>query len=134
MDTIKKSKASTIDLSAITMNGKRDLYLQFFSSKTNTNQSFADKIELLTLLGFLTQELCKRKADTFKNSYDVLTKYIYPSGQLGEFGDEEYIQGVSIVCDDLIWGVNPIPKPEKYSTSTELRDRIKELISQWLPF
>lgn len=134
MDTTKKSKASTIDLSQITMNGKRDLYLQFFSSKTNTNQSFADKIELLTLLGFLTQELCKRKSDTFKNSYDVLTKYVYPSGQLGEFGDEEYIQGVSIVCDDLIWGVNPIPKPEKYNTSTELRDRIKELISQWLPF
>jgi len=134
MDTIKKSKASTIDLSQITMNGKRDLYLQFFSSKTNTNQSFADKIELLTLLGFLTQGLCKRNPELFKNSYDVLTKYIYPNGQLGEFGDEEYIQGISIVCDDLIWGVNSIPKPDKYSSSTELRDRIKELISQWLPF
>lgn len=51
----------------------RYIYNAHFSSKTNTSQSFEYKIELLTLLAFLTQQLKKRMPDNFKNSYDVLT-------------------------------------------------------------
>lgn len=130
---MSKQSSGTIDLNNINLDTKRFLYNSYFSSKTNTSQSFSNKIELLTLLAYLTQQLKKRVPETFKNSYDVLYKYILVGMSLEE-ADNEYLSGLSIVCDDLIWGTNDIEKPSNYSNSSEVKDRIKELISGWLPF
>lgn len=128
-----KQSSGTINLENMSIDTKRFLYSSYFSSKTNTSQSFDHKIELLTLLAYLTQQLKKRFPDKFKNSYDVLNNYILPGAHL-EIADEDYLSGLSIVCDDLIWGTNEILPPSQYSSSTEIKDRIKELISGWLPF
>lgn len=130
---MSKQSSGTIDLNNINLDTKRFLYSSYFSSKTNTSQSFSNKIELLTLLAYLTQQLKKRVPETFKNSYDVLYKYILVGMSLEE-ADNDYLSGLSIVCDDLIWGTNDIEKPSNYSNSSEVKDRIKELISGWLPF
>jgi hypothetical protein len=123
----------TIDLNNMSLDTKRFLYNSYFSSKTNTSQSFEYKIEILTLLAYLTQQLKKRMPDTFKNAYDVLKNYVLVGVPL-ELTDEDYISGLSVVCDDLIWGTNDIEAPSKYSNSVEIKNRIKELISGWLPF
>ena len=128
-----KQSNGTIDLKDMSIDTKRFLYNSYFSSKTNTSASFNNKIELLTLLAYLTQQLKKRMPDTFKNAYDVLMKYVLVGSQL-EVADEDYLSGLSVVCDDLIWGTNDIDAPTQYTNSAEIKDRIKELISGWLPF
>lgn len=128
-----KQSSGTINLTDASIETKRFLYASYFSSKTNTSQSFSYKIELLTLLGYLTQQLKKRMPNEFKNANDVIYKYVMKGQQLNE-ADVDYLDGVSIVCDDLIWGTEEIPAPEQYSSSVEIKDRIKELISWWLPF
>ena len=131
---VMTSKLTNIDLSAITYDTKVLLYANYFSSKSNTEQSFANKIELITLLCFLTQVLMKAKPEVFKNTIDVLKKYIFAEEPIGLNSSEEYVEGLSIICDDFLYGVNPIEKPEKYKTTLEIRQRIKELIQNWLPF
>ena len=128
-----KQSTMTIDLNNMSLDTKKFLYDSYFSSKTNTSQSFNHKIELLTLLGYLTQQLKKRVPDTFRNSYDVLKKYVLV-GNILEQADEDYISGLSIVCDDLLYGVQDIDPPTQYSNSAEIKNRLKELISGWLPF
>ena len=132
MDMTKQSNG-TIDLNNINLDTKRFLYNSYFSSKTNTSQSFSYKIELLTLLGYLTQQLKKRMPSEFSNAHDVIFKYIL-KGQSLEVADIDYLEGISIVCDDLIWGTSDISAPQQYSSSVEIKDRIKELITCWLPF
>ena len=90
-------------------------------------------VELLTLLGYLTQQLKKRMPSEFSNAHDVIFKYIL-KGQSLEVADIDYLEGISIVCDDLIWGTSDISAPQQYSSSVEIKDRIKELITCWLPF
>lgn len=128
-----KPSNGTIDLNNINIDTKRFLYTSYFSSKTNTSQSFDNKIEILTLLGYLTQQLKKRFPTEFKNSNDTIFKYIF-KGQNLEVGDIDYLEGIGIVCDDLIYGVSDIPSPAQYSSSVQIKDRLKELISCWLPF
>lgn len=130
MDTTKQSNGKNERMDIDKM---RFVYATYFSSKTNTSQSFYDKMELLTLLSYLTQQLKKRMPNDFKNAYDVLFNYVL-KGQSLEIADIDYLTGLSVVCDDLIWGTNEINPPSQYSNSAELKDRIKELISGWLPF
>ena len=128
------NRLNNIDLSAITYDTKVFLYDSYFSSKSNTEQSFANKIEVLTLLCFLTQVLTKAKSENFKNSLDVLKKYIFADEPIGLDSSVDYIEGLSIICDDFLYGVGPIEKPKAYKTTLEIRQRIKELIQNWLPF
>lgn len=128
------NRSTSIDLLAITYETKEFLYANYFSSKSNTEQSFANKIELITLLCFLTQALTKARPDTFKKTMDVLQKYIFAGEPIGLESDVAYVEGLSIVCDDYLFGVGPIEKPEQYKTTLEIRARIKELIQNWLPF
>lgn len=118
----------------IDLNERRALFAQYFSSGTNLEDSFAIKLEVLTLLSFLTQELGKRYPDEFKNAYDVLSKYVYKDAVLDTSSWVAYIESLSIICDDLLFGCNPIPKPDKYTSAIEVKNRIKEIIAEWLPF
>lgn len=127
-------KKGMLDLNNMSRDTKNYLYSCYFSSKTNLNMSLEDKLELYFLICFLTFNLNKRFPDKFKNSQDVLLNYIYDGNSIGDQGMIEYIEGLGIVCDDLLWGVEPKTTPSQYKNSSEVKDRIKELISQWLPF
>lgn len=131
MDMTKQS--NLLDLNNISVDTLRYLYSIYFSSNTNTSGSFYDKIELLTLLSYLSQQLCKRMPDQFKNSLDVLNNYIY-KGETLDSGIKEYVVGLSVVCDDLLYGVNDLTPPTGYSSSLEIKNKIKTLINAWTPF
>lgn len=133
---IKKLKPNMMDLNNMTLETKRGLYLQFFSSGSNSEQSFGIKIEVITLLCFLTQELNKRHPEEFKTAFDVLSKYVFKDQNAfaSECGWVSYMEGLSIICDDLLFGVSELEKPENYSSASEVKNRIKEIIAEWLPF
>lgn len=128
------NKSTKLDLSEVNYDTKKYLYSMYFSSNTNTNDSFSDKIELISLLCFLTQTLCKLKPNIFKNTLDVIKNYIYAGETFGAEGSITYMEGISIICDDYLYGVNPIEKPANFTNTVEIRSRIKELLSNWIPF
>ena len=56
----------------MTFNEKKSLFDRFFSSGSNTTAKFTHKIELLTILGCLTQQLKKKDPVKYKSAADVL--------------------------------------------------------------
>lgn len=128
-------KISTIQFE-YTLENRRMLFIQFFSLGVNSTQSFDDKLELIHLLSFLTYSLQKRDPEKYKSSYDVLLKVLNydPFEDGSENGYVAFLESLSIICDDLLNGVEIISKPEKYHSGSEVADRINNLISQWLPF
>lgn len=123
-----------------TLENKRFIYAMWFSSKTNTLMSFKDKIELYTLICFLTQQMKKKDPVKYGNPIKVLNA-IYKKNfeEVGEeipvTGENEYILGLGIVCEDLLYGTeDTIPIPSGFKNAQEIVNRIKQLIEQWLPF
>lgn len=114
---------------------KRLFYSSRYSSGTNVNQSFNEKLELITALGYLTVELKKRNKIK-ESSLEVLEK-IYNreiNTKDGAIGEDSYLTGLSIVTDDLIWGCNDVTKPADCNNAQEVVNKIKNLIAAWLPF
>lgn len=133
MDSIKPLKKGLIDLNNLTEGMKVQLYATCFSSMTNTASSFEHKIELLQLICILTQKMKKAFPDDFKSAKDVLLKYVYQNQPIENYGDKEYVTSLWIICDDLLYGVDEIPVPETYHSPKEIRNKIIELIAEWLP-
>lgn len=110
---------------------KKGLYTKYFSSGNNTSQSFADKIELITLICFLTQQMNKKDPEKFPDAKSVLDLIFKDSI---DWSDSDYVIGLGIVADDFMFGVKEIEKPGNYSSAKEIVTRIKELVEQWMPF
>lgn len=132
-DLTKPLKSKLIDLNNMTEGMKEQFYLTFFSSQTNTASSFDHKLELLRLVCILTQKLKKGFPDEFCGAKDVLLKYVYQNQPIELYGDREFITSLWIKCDDLLYGVDEITVPEQFKNTRDIRERILELIAEWLP-
>ncbi|MDO4465528.1 MAG: hypothetical protein Q4C49_00760 [Bacillota bacterium] len=111
---------------------KKSIYTRYFSSGNNTFQSFDNKMELLTLICFLTQKMSKKDPEKYPNAKAVLDMIFKDSI---DWADSDYVIGLSIVADDLLFGtVTEIKNPGEYKNAKEIVSRIKELIEQWMPF
>jgi hypothetical protein len=133
MDSINNSQKPTIQY-------KEFIYAQWFSSKTNTTMSFKDKMELYTLICYLTQQLRKKDPVKYGTPIKVLGA-IFNRDFEAEHEPEkiscevEYIVGLGIVCADLLWGTeDAIATPPGFKNGNEIVNKIKQLIEQWLPF
>lgn len=122
------------NLSELTVEDKKTLFTKCFSSGTNVEGDFSMKIELLTLTCFLSQELQKRFPDQFKTTLDVFDNYVFTPQIDKNSGMGSYIIGLSITCDDLMFGCNNIQKPENYKSAIEVKNRIIQIINSWMPF
>ena len=98
------------------------MYAKYFTTgylNTDINTKFA----LISLVGFLTYELQKKKPDV--THYQILKK-------LGEGLPEDQIKGLAVVCSDFAYGCKQFPtfgiEPKKIPA------KIKEILSSWLPF
>jgi len=125
MDTTKISQNN------ISYEEKRNLYSLYFSSDANTTCSYKDKIELYTLICYLSQILVKIDPIKYPNTLTILNK-IFESYQ--DKPNSDYIEALSIVCDDLKYGVGDIDKPGDYKNVNEIVTRIQQLVEQWMPF
>lgn len=105
-----------------------DYYGNYFSLRY-LNTTFENKIGLISLICFLTQQA--RKKNPNATCYQVIMKVV---------GDEpfnkykvEFIRGLSVVCDDfMIHTTNFLTFDLK--SSKAIMEKIKEILDTWIPF
>lgn len=111
----------------------------YFSTHTNTAASYAQKLEIIHLLCFMTQLLNQKSPKEYPNAIIVLEK-IFNVGLANNTdnspGIVESLRAFGILCDDLLWGTSDkIPKPEGYSNLQEIKNKILNYFNdEWLPF
>lgn len=117
----------------LSIQGKADIFAQLFSLGTNTNNSISDKFELLSLICFLSFKMRERDPEKFKKTLNVL-QHLYGRSFADQTGEDSYLITLSIMCDELLYGVTEIEKPEGFTNISEICARIKDLVNQWMPF
>lgn len=117
----------------LSIQGKEDVFMQLFSLGTNTNASIDDKFELLYLICFLSYKMKERDPKKFKNPLNVL-QHLYGRSFSDQTGEDSYLITLSVICKELLFGVNEMKKPEGFTNVGEICARIKDLVSQWMPF
>lgn len=113
--------------------GKNTIFMQLFSLGTNLNQSIDDKFELLKLICFLSYKMKEKDPLKFKTTLSVL-QHLYGRNFVEKTGEDYYLISLSIICDDLLYGIKDIKKPDGFTNMSEICARIKDLVSQWMPF
>ena len=119
--------------SNLSIQGKHDLFVQLFSLGTNTNQSIDEKFELLYLICYLSSVMKKRDPERFRKPINVLQQ-LYGRDFSDQTGEDSYLTNLAIICEELLFGVGDIKKPEGFNSGSEICARIKDLVNQWMPF
>lgn len=101
----------------------KDFYFDNFSLG-HLNTDINSKFALISLICYLTEKLKSKSPNV--SYYQVVYKLAH--GVI----PEEAINGLSIVCSDFSYGCTSFPTfgiPDK-----EIPSKIREILSQWLPF
>lgn len=115
-------------ISKLPYKDKNALFSSVYFLGTNNNKSFDEKIELITLISYLTFKLQQKDPNTYPNSKTVLKKILPEPMQF-----ELLIDHYSCFCDELLKDVNEFKNPG-YESSKGLIERVKQLVEQWTPF
>lgn len=104
----------------------QEIYLRYFSLGGIAGE-IDNKFALISLICFLTHQAKKKKPDA--TCYQVIQKVLDGKRTL----PEEYINGLSIVCEDFLKGSTEFNKCG-CKTSKEMIDQIINILDHWLPF
>lgn len=115
-------------ISKLPYRDKNALFSSVYFLGTNNNKSFDEKIELITLISYLTFKLQQKDPNTYPNSKTVLKKILPEPMQF-----ELLIDHYSCFCDELLKDVSEFKNPG-YESSKGLIERVKQLVEQWTPF
>lgn len=116
-------------INELTYDERNVLFSRLYFLGTNNNKSFDEKIELITLISYLTFKLQEKDPTTYHSSKVVLEK-ILPEPMQYELLIDHY----SCFCDELLSGVKEFKNPGDYKSSKGLIERVKQLVEQWTPF
>lgn len=101
------------------------IYSKYFSLG-NIAGDINNKFGLLSLIGFLTHQA--RQKNPNATCYQVIMKVL---------GDKtmppEYINGLSIVCEDFMYGVKSF-NTCGCKSAKEMIEQINNVLDKWLPF
>lgn len=100
------------------------IYQKYFSL-ANLGTDINKKFALISLVCYLTNKLKKKKPDW--THWNTLAK-INEGCNL----PEDFIKGLAIICSDF--GYNCIDYPTFGIEDKKIPSKIKELLSEWLPF
>lgn len=103
----------------------RNIYTKYFSMR-NMGADINNKFGLLSLVGFLTDKARQKNPDA--SCYQVLMKVT--SGR--NFPDE-YLKGLSIVCEDFMYNVKSF-NTCGCKSAQEMIAQINNILDNWLPF
>jgi hypothetical protein len=113
-----------------TYDDKRTIYSSLFSSGTQTSGKMSNKLALISLISLVSQKMSiDNKTVTPK---DVIEKIVAHTLNPNDAFDH-YLIGLSIICDDMMFGVTDI-SALGLTSSTDIINKIKELLAEWLPF
>lgn len=132
------TKTSNNPFKEMTYDLRKNIYTTYFTSGCMTTSSLEDKLDLYVLLCYVTLQFKKQKPLEFTNSLKVLEHILKRTidTSIDANGYDNMLVGLSIVCDDLLYGVEEIKRPEKFSnlSGKDLVNQIKSLLEQWTPF
>lgn len=109
---------------------KRSFYFCNFSTGTFVSKKLSNKLALLSLLCLLTKKLREKEGGLTVKS--VIEK-ILQRPLLNEHGFDSFLISISIICEDLLFGVEEIDN-FGFTDSKQVVNKIKELLNEWLPF
>ena len=75
----------------------------------------------------------EKDREKFKSPLNVL-QHLYGRTFTDNNGEDSYLISLSIICDDLLFGVVDVEKPEGFTNVGEICARIKDLVNEWMPF
>jgi len=114
----------------------------YFSTGSNNAASFAQKLEIIKLIAFLTQLMNKKDPEKYPNSLSVLSaifKVDLSDLNASSFQyaiSADHVRAFSYLCDDLMWGTtDELEKPEGFNNASEIKDKIITYFTdEWTPF
>lgn len=99
------------------------LYSNYFSLGF-LNKDINTKFALISLICNVTEKLKTKSPDV--THYKVIRKIT--NGEL----PEDYVKGLAVVCSDFAYGCNEFPT---FGIEiSKMPDKIKEILSNWMPF
>lgn len=114
-------------------NTKKTNYYANIHLGTMTTGRFEDKLELIKLICFMTQNLNKKDPVKYKDTISILSMLYEKELNANNEAFKDYLYSLSIICEDFLYGVDNIVNPG-FKDSKEIIIRIKQLIEQWIPF
>lgn len=109
---------------------------------TNNAQSYAQKLDIVNLICFLSQKMSKKDPKRYSSCLSVLS--IIFNNDFSDMSNDRHctqvdpvqIRSFGLICDSLLWGTNDdIPKPEGFNNVKEIKDKIITYFTEeWIPF
>lgn len=124
-------------LSLETYDQKTYVYNSYFGLATNTAASYNSKMELLHAVCFLQQRMHTKDPKKYNNCLSLLQIVFGKEFQQADSpGEDNFLIGLSIICDDLLWGTNDeLKAPADCKTLKDVKDKIiKYVKEEWMPF
>lgn len=82
------------------------------------------KFALISLICYLTHKLKEKKPDV--TPYKIIRKI------MGDTIPEDFIKGLAVICSDFEYGCNTFPTFG--IEDKQIPKKIKDILSEWLPF
>jgi len=118
-----------LDLDKLNYEQKSALHNKVFSLGALFSHELNDKLILISLVALVTQQM--RKKDKNITPLKVLMSITQQKEDNTAF--YQFLESLSILVDDLCYGSDKID-PCGFKTSQEIINKIKEILSTWLPF
>lgn len=135
MKCMALTKNSPLELK--TYEQKSYVYNSYFGLATNTAASYNQKMELLHMICFLQKRMHQKDPDKYKNCLSLLQVIFGREFQQTDSpGEDNLLIGLSIICDDLLFGTeDDLKVPEGCKTLKDIKEKIiKYITEEWMPF
>lgn len=108
---------------------KQSVYSKFFSTGFLASKDMNEKLVLISLLALTTSKM--REKDPTINPLKIMMKI---TGQIEDNSIfYQFLEGLSIITEDFMYGCTKFD-PCGLTSSQDIINRIKEILSSWLPF
>ena len=114
----------------------------YFDTGSNNAASFAQKMEIITLICFLTQVLNKKDPEKYPDCLSVLSAIFdvdLKDLEATKFClniSADHVRSFGYLCDNLMWGTtDDIAKPDGFTNAKEIKNKIiNYFVDEWSPF
>ena len=108
---------------------KQSVYQKVFSLGNLASDDMNEKLVLISLVALVTQKM--REKDPLTNPLKLLMQI---TGQIKDNSFfYQFLESLSIIVEDFMYGCKKFD-PCGLKSSQEIINRIKEILSTWLPF
>lgn len=111
-----------------------NFYTRLFGSACSVSGTLEIKLQLIHLVCLVTQRM--RKTNPDMSILSILSKITGLNIENDErVGLSEFLYNLSIICEDLLYGVSKDITVQGYNSASEIIKEIRRILNdEWLPF